>query len=141
MLRPLSTQGLLSSEDPKLMLCLCTILFRDLRNPLNRGVMRTVCNQPLFLFSSSLICRRSACDTNVTISMSFGGRSWSIDPRDFNTGVDPGLSGGLCIGAIFDLGQGSNADPSGPAWVVGDSFMVCNLSRLHSCPSYLNLFF
>ena len=127
------------------MFSLCTMLFRDLGNLHNWGILRSVCNRPLFLFPSSLICRRSACSTNVTVSMSFGGRSWSIDPQDFNTGEDLSLSSDgdpFCLGAIFDLSQGSDVGPNsnGPDWVVGDTFLVRNISQLHSCPSYLVLF-
>ena len=124
------------------MFSLCTILFRDLRNLQNRGFMRTVCNR-LSLFPSSLICYRSACSATITVSMSFGGRSWSIDPQDFNIGEDPKLSSTsdrFCVGAIFDLSQGSNVS-NGPDWVVGDTFLVRSLSRLHACHSYLVLFY
>ena len=64
-----------------------------------------------------------ACETTVTVSISFGGKSWPIDPDDMNLGQ---LGGGLCVGAIFDLGLGSNIGSGGgnPSWVVGDTFLV-----------------
>ena len=59
MLRQLSTQGPLSSEDLTLMLYLCTTLFRDLLTWVTKtlGFMRTVCSTfRSSSFSSSLIC-------------------------------------------------------------------------------------
>ncbi|KAF8893598.1 aspartic peptidase domain-containing protein [Infundibulicybe gibba] len=63
-----------------------------------------------------------ACATNVTISLSFGGKPWSINPADINLG----RLGPLCLGAIFDLSMGSDfvGDPGGPSWVVGEVFLV-----------------
>ncbi|TDL23853.1 acid protease [Rickenella mellea] len=57
------------------------------------------------------------CDTSVNVSMSFGGKSWSISPQDFK--LTP-LTQTQCLGAIFNLdisGTGS------PAWIVGDTFL------------------
>jgi cathepsin D len=62
------------------------------------------------------------------MSMNFGGKTWSIDPQDFNLGaVD--TTGKTCQGAIFVLSQGADVGSSGtsPDWVVGDTFLVCNL--------------
>ena len=61
--------------------------------------------------------------------MSFGGKSWPIDPQDFNAGrVNSGRTP-LCVGSIFDLSLGTNnmPDSSTPSWVVGDTFLVRNL--------------
>ena len=116
------------------MLRLFTVLFRDLLLQITTlGSIRTVCYNRLYFLSSSLICCRSACSTSVTVSMSFGGQSWPINPTDF---ISNQLSRTLCQGAIFDLDAGSNGNPdsSNPSWVVGDTFLVRNLSRLHSCP-------
>ncbi|KXN90874.1 Cathepsin D [Leucoagaricus sp. SymC.cos] len=64
------------------------------------------------------------CNTDVKISMAFGGKSWPIDPQDMNLGpVD--RQGRFCLGGIFDLSLGSNIEsgPGNPAWVVGDVFL------------------
>ena len=66
-----------------------------------------------------------ACSTDVTVTLSFGGKSWPISTQDMNLGqVTQGSS--KCLGAIFDLSMGTNI-PSGsgnPNWVVGDTFLV-----------------
>jgi len=77
------------------------------------------------------------CSTNVIVSMSFGGRSWSIDSRDFNTGEDPVLSSGsdrFCIGAIFDIGPSSDVGPGFPLWIVGATFLKNVYSVFRSDP-------
>ena len=120
-----------------MMLCLSTMLFQDLltwETP-TLGSLGTVCVavSPFNLFSSLLICYRSACSTNVSVSISFGGKSWPINPLDFNAGqIDNGRNP-LCLGAIFDLSLGANniPDSSSPSWVVGDTFLVRILSRLY----------
>ena len=58
--------------------------------------------------------------------MSFGGKSWSIDPSDMNIGQVNSSTNTLCVGAIFDLSLGSAISPGGnnPSWVVGDTFLV-----------------
>jgi len=53
------------------------------------------------------------CDTNVNVTMSFGGRSWSVSSADF---VMTKVSGNTCIGGFF-------ATESTPAWIVGDTFL------------------
>jgi cathepsin D len=57
-----------------------------------------------------------------------GGKSWKISPDDFNVGQLEPVSLNQCLGALFDL-SGSNItpDPGNPVWVVGDTFLVCNL--------------
>jgi cathepsin D len=66
-----------------------------------------------------------ACSTDVTISLSFGGKLWPISTLDMNLGkVSQGST--QCLGAIFDLSMGTTI-PSGsgnPSWVVGDTFLV-----------------
>jgi cathepsin D len=64
------------------------------------------------------------CTTQVTVTLSFGGKAWSINPEDMNFGQEsPGSS--LCLGAIFDLSQGTSiqSGSGNPNWVVGDTFL------------------
>ncbi|KAF8587887.1 acid protease [Ramaria rubella] len=56
------------------------------------------------------------CSTKVNVQMSFGGKTWSIDPADF---MLTQLSKNTCIGAFFELQMGGSA----PAWIVGDTFL------------------
>ncbi|XP_006460527.1 hypothetical protein AGABI2DRAFT_142735 [Agaricus bisporus var. bisporus H97] len=64
------------------------------------------------------------CDTELQVSLSFGGKSWNIDPEDMNLGAAD-LAGELCLGGIFDLTAGSNVGPGAgnPGWVIGDVFL------------------
>jgi len=76
------------------------------------------------------------CSTNVSVSMSFGGKLWPIDPQDFNVGrVNNGRTP-LCVGAIFDLtlGTSSMPDSSTPSWIVGDTFLKNVYSVFRSNP-------
>ena len=75
-----------------------------------------------YLFSSL-----SACDTSVTVSLSFGGKNWTISSADFRLTT---LSNGKCLGAFFELATGASAPP----WIIGDTFLV-NYFILHSLPS------
>ena len=81
-------------------------------------------------------CGTLACDTTVTVSMAFGGKSWTIDPADMNIGPAPDVPD-MCGGGIFDIGQSLGAGPNlpnsnaNPSWVVGDVFLV----RFHN-PTY-----
>jgi len=64
------------------------------------------------------------CTTTVDVSMSFGGKLWSINTQDMNIGRLSQTST-RCVGAIFDLSMGTSI-PSGssnPSWVVGDAFL------------------
>ena len=72
--------------------------------------------------------------------MSFGGKLWPINSQDLIIGQ---ASRQLCVGGIFDLRAGSSigSNEGNPDWVVGDTFLVSNLSRLHSCPSYILVLF
>jgi len=54
------------------------------------------------------------CDTEVNVSLSFGGRTWSISPADFAMTM---TSSNRCIGAFFVIGT------STPAWIIGDTFL------------------
>ena len=66
----------------------------------------------------------TACDTDIEVTISFGGLSWPINPIDMSLG--PERSGSdMCLGGIFDLTAGSNI-PEGsgaPGWVVGATFL------------------
>lgn len=65
-----------------------------------------------------------ACDTQLDVSLSFGGQTWPINNEDMNIGNS---NTGQCVGAIFDLSLGSQASggDGNPNWVVGDTFLVC----------------
>ncbi|KAF9018599.1 acid protease [Hymenopellis radicata] len=56
------------------------------------------------------------CDTTVNVTVSFGGKSWSISNDDF---LLQQISKTECIGAFFDFTGGN----SGPAWIFGDTFL------------------
>jgi cathepsin D len=77
------------------------------------------------------------CTTTVTVTMSFGGNAWPINPNDMNLGQ---LSQGstMCQGAIFDLSQGSNVSggsgSGNPSWVVGDTFLKNVYTVFRSSP-------
>lgn len=58
-----------------------------------------------------------ACATDVSITLSFGGRTWDIEPADF---LLMAVDGTTCIGAFFALENQGNA----PAWIIGDTFLV-----------------
>ncbi|KAF8893589.1 aspartic peptidase domain-containing protein [Infundibulicybe gibba] len=64
------------------------------------------------------------CTTSISISLSFGGKLWPINPTDMNLGQLSRTSS-LCLGAIFDLSMGSNivSGSGNPSWVVGDTFL------------------
>ncbi|KAF8893629.1 aspartic peptidase domain-containing protein [Infundibulicybe gibba] len=62
------------------------------------------------------------CAKNVSISLSFGGRLWPIDPADMNLGpLYPSSS--LCLGAIFQLNVEYYISPREPRWVIGTPFL------------------
>ncbi|KIJ55496.1 hypothetical protein M422DRAFT_24068 [Sphaerobolus stellatus SS14] len=56
------------------------------------------------------------CDTQVDVSISFGGKTWSIDPSDFMLSQ---VTQTQCVGAFFEVQMGSSA----PSWIVGDTFL------------------
>ncbi|KAL1746443.1 aspartic peptidase domain-containing protein [Schizophyllum fasciatum] len=76
------------------------------------------------------------CDTELSVSMSFGGKSWPIDPTDMNLGRVSRVSDD-CLGGIFDLTQGSSIVSGGgnPNWVVGDVFLKNVYSVYRTEPS------
>ncbi|CAK5274012.1 unnamed protein product, partial [Mycena citricolor] len=57
------------------------------------------------------------CNTAVSVSISFGGRSWSVSPADFELQE---IQQGTCLGSFFTLQTGNGA----PSWILGDTFMV-----------------
>ncbi|KAJ6594472.1 aspartic peptidase domain-containing protein [Mycena capillaripes] len=57
------------------------------------------------------------CNTTVSVSVSFGGRTWTIDPQDMNQGpVEQGSPD--CFGAI-----GSETGDQTPSWKFGIPFL------------------
>ncbi|KAJ7133414.1 aspartic peptidase domain-containing protein [Mycena epipterygia] len=76
------------------------------------------------------------CNTTVNVSVSFGGQTWSIDPKDMNQGPVSGSSS-QCFGAIGVLAAQS------PSWNFGIPFLrnVYSVFResprrlgSHNCP-------
>lgn len=64
------------------------------------------------------------------MTFNFGGKTWTISTDDINLGrLD---DQGNCLGAVFDLGLGSQINSGGgnPSWVVGDTFLVSLLLSL-----------
>jgi len=70
-----------------------------------------------------LVALSPACNSQLSIAISFGGPAWPISLSDLNLGP---VSNGLCLGAIFDITAGSNVKPTPgtPQWIVGDTFLV-----------------
>ncbi|PWN19978.1 acid protease [Microstroma glucosiphilum] len=56
------------------------------------------------------------CTTTVSISLSFGGKDFTMNSADFNGGA---LGSGYCLGAIFEI----DLSTTGLDWVVGDAFL------------------
>ncbi|KAI9437532.1 acid protease [Lactarius indigo] len=73
------------------------------------------------------------CNADLAISMSFGGPSWPISLADMNLGT---VGGGRCLGAIFDITQGTNVTPGqgNPAWIIGDTFLKNVYSVFRASP-------
>lgn len=67
------------------------------------------------------------CTTDVTVTISFGGSAWTIDPADMNIGSVPssisGSTSQLCAGGIFDIGTSVGSGAGVPTWIVGDTFL------------------
>jgi hypothetical protein len=67
-----------------------------------------------------------ACDTDLKITVSFGGRVWPLNSSDINLGpTDPGSK--KCFGAISAFGISANDFPdAGPDldWIFGTPFLV-----------------
>ncbi|KAG8214186.1 aspartic peptidase domain-containing protein [Butyriboletus roseoflavus] len=63
------------------------------------------------------------CTTDVNISISFGGTTWTINAADMNFGTIDLQSGQMCIGGIFDMPEADLSGSSLPSWVIGDVFL------------------
>ncbi|KAH8825929.1 aspartic peptidase domain-containing protein [Flagelloscypha sp. PMI_526] len=78
------------------------------------------------------------CSTTLSVSLSFGGKSWPIDSSDMNLGQLT-VTGQTCLGALFDLEAGSSivSGRGNPQWVVGDTFLknVYSVYRQGPTPS------
>ncbi|KAA1131915.1 hypothetical protein PGTUg99_033627 [Puccinia graminis f. sp. tritici] len=66
------------------------------------------------------------CSANPVLTLTFGGKPYSIAPDDFNVGaVDS--DGKMCLGSIFAVESSSSSSTtkssSSPAWIIGDSFL------------------
>jgi cathepsin D len=75
------------------------------------------------------------CSTKIAVTMSFGGKTWPINPADMSLGqIAPGSPS--CLGGIFDLSLGSNivSGSGNPNWVVGDTFLKNVYSVYRSQP-------
>jgi len=75
------------------------------------------------------------CSTQVSVSLSFGGKSWAINPQDMNIGQESRGST-MCLGAIFDLSMGTNIESGSgnPNWVIGDTFLKNVYSVFRASP-------
>ncbi|KAH7909287.1 aspartic peptidase domain-containing protein [Hygrophoropsis aurantiaca] len=68
------------------------------------------------------------CETNITVTVSFGGTTWAINTEDLNAGQisvpsATGAVGAMCIGGIFDLGKPLSTGDNVPSWIIGDAFL------------------
>lgn len=64
-----------------------------------------------------------ACDTAVTVELSFGGPSWSVSPGDFKF-TSTGPTSNECYGAFYAIPTSTGTPP----WIIGDTFLVRPLS-------------
>ncbi|KAF8134343.1 aspartic peptidase domain-containing protein [Boletus edulis] len=61
------------------------------------------------------------CNTNVSVSISFGGTHWAISPDDMNLGpINSGGKTQMCVGGIFDIGNTVGSGQGVPSWIIGD---------------------
>jgi len=76
------------------------------------------------------------CNTQVSISMAFGGSMWPIDPIDMNLGAVSATST-QCVGAFFDVAAGTTIGTGNgnPSWIVGDTFLKNVYSVYRSNPA------
>ncbi|KAJ7234719.1 aspartic peptidase domain-containing protein [Mycena rebaudengoi] len=63
------------------------------------------------------------CNTTLTVSFSFGGQAWALDPRDLSQGIWPGAPG-MCVGSIIGLDF--------PSWVFGIPFLASRFRNVYS---------
>lgn len=64
------------------------------------------------------------CSANPVLTLTFGGKAYSLAPDDFNVGaVDS--DGKMCLGSIFavDSSSTNKTSSTAPAWIIGDSFL------------------
>ncbi|KAF5327777.1 hypothetical protein D9619_004889 [Psilocybe cf. subviscida] len=75
------------------------------------------------------------CNQKLSVSMTFGGKTWPINSQDMAVQEEPSDST-LCIGAIFDLDAGTSITPDSgnPSWVVGDTFLKNVYSVFRATP-------
>ncbi|KAF8348205.1 aspartyl protease [Amanita rubescens] len=75
------------------------------------------------------------CNTNVIVTISFGGTAWPINSQDMIILQVPHTSD--CVGGFFDLSAGSNIPPGdgNPSWVVGDTFLKNVYSVFRASPA------
>ncbi|KAF8134347.1 aspartic peptidase domain-containing protein [Boletus edulis] len=71
---------------------------------------------------SCIALRCTACATDVTIAISFGGTNWAINPADLNFGTIDLGSGQMCVGGIFEL-YSTPMPANLPTWIIGDVFL------------------
>ncbi|KAJ7662469.1 aspartic peptidase domain-containing protein [Mycena rosella] len=63
------------------------------------------------------------CSTKLDVTVSFGGRSWPIDPVDLNLGpISTGNS--QCLGAIYELSATGTLNQNSPNWIFGAAFLA-----------------
>ncbi|KAK7060829.1 hypothetical protein VNI00_000562 [Paramarasmius palmivorus] len=70
------------------------------------------------------------CDTSVSVTVAFGGNTWSISNADFQVSQ---VSNQYCLGAFFSLKTGTST----PSWIFGDTFLknVYTVFRYGNPPS------
>ena len=68
------------------------------------------------------------------LAFNFGGRTWPINPVDFALATS---SASYCVGALFEVQLGNSA--YSPQWIVGDSFLVRNVSHNELVHNILNI--
>jgi len=59
------------------------------------------------------------CSTSVTVTLSFGGNTWTMSSADFKF---TSLSSSECIGAFFETSS-TTTTGSTPSWIIGDAFL------------------
>ena len=65
----------------------------------------------------------TACTTDVTITISFGGTNWSINPADMNYSTIDVDGSQMCVGGIFDIPDVDSHIPGFPTWIIGEAFL------------------
>jgi len=76
------------------------------------------------------------CSTSLSVTMSFGGKAWPINPRDMIFGRLSSTSP-LCLGSVFDVTGGTNieAGSGAPNWIVGATFLKNVYSVFRASPA------